>query len=44
MTRTVTGIRMNTEQTIENLEVLENEYDEEIIDEVLYDELQYSED
>ena len=35
---------MKTDQTIENLEVVENEYDEEIIDEVLYDDEQYSED
>ena len=44
MTRTATGIKMKTDQTIENLEVVENEYDEEIIDEVLYDDKQYSED
>ena len=35
---------MKTDQTIENLEMVENEYDEEIIDEVLYDDEQYSED
>ena len=35
---------MNADQTIENLEVIEYECDEEIIDEVLYDDEQYSED
>ena len=35
---------MNADQTIENLEVIEYEGDEEIIDEVLYDDEQYSED